>query len=183
MLEKYLVEHCAPTLAGIKSANLFNCRFNSREEVLQELTEINSKLNERGVCVEALLWKAKSVLIYVYRSSLLEKELQQEGVVDLLVQYGYSDCKVQNCLNYLKTRLLEYECFPHEIGIFLGYPLQDVIGFIKNGGKNCKCCGFWKVYCNEHETRKLFEKLQKCTRVYMRVFAEGRSITQMTVCA
>lgn len=183
MLEQYLIANCAPTLAGIKSANLFNYRFTSRRSVLRELAEVNRKLNPRGVSVKALLWKKDFVLIYAYRRSFLEKELQQEGVKGLLAKYGYKSYKVENCLRHLKKRLAEADCFPHEIGVFLGYPLPDVIGFIKNAGKNCKCCGLWKVYCNEGEAKKQFEKLNKCQRVYLQVFAEGRSITQMTVSA
>lgn len=178
-----MIENCAPTLAGIKSANLFNYRFEQKCTALDELLAINEKLRVKGVYVEALLWKRDSALIYTYRRSLLEKELQQDGVESLLLRYGYPDCKVESCLSYLRKRLYDYDCFPHEIGIFLGYPLQDVIGFIENGGKNCKSCGLWKVYCNEGETEKLFEKMRKCTRIYTQVFAEGRSITQMTVSA
>ena len=44
-LEKYLIEHCAPTLAGIKSASLFSCRFFSKEEVDQELKQLNENKN------------------------------------------------------------------------------------------------------------------------------------------
>lgn len=183
MLEHRLIEHCAPTLAGIKSANLFNYFFSQESNACEELKEVNCKLNEKGVYVEALLWKENSVLIYVYRKSHLAKELQQADVREFLSTYGYADCEIENCLWHLKERLYNYNCFPHEIGIFLGYPLPDVIGFIQNKGKDCKCCGLWKVYCNECETIKLFEKLKKCTRVYLQVFAEGRSITQMTVSA
>lgn len=183
MLEQSVIENCAPTLAGIKSANLFSYHFTEKATVLEELSAINAKLGTKGVYVEALLWKRDSALIYTYRRSLLEKELQQDGAVPLLSQYGYPDCKVESCLSHLRKRLCDYDCFPHEIGIFLGYPLEDVIGFIENGGKNCKTCGLWKVYCNECEKEKLFEKLRKCTRIYTQVFAEGRSITQMTVSA
>lgn len=183
MLEHGLIEYCAPTLAGIKSANLFNYHFLSKKSVLQELMDLNQKLNEKGVYVEALQWKENSVLIYVYRHSHLVKELQQDSIKEFLAAYGYIDHRLEMCLQRLKKRLLEYHGFPHEIGVFLGYPLEDVIGFIQNEGKDCKCCGLWKVYCNEVETKKLFEKMQKCTRVYLRVFAEGRTISNMTVCA
>lgn len=145
--------------------------------------EVNLKLNLKGVSIEPVLWKENSVLIYTYRRSHLEKELKQDGVSQLLDCYGYPDCQVENCLKHLKSRLYEYECFPHEIGVFLGYPLEDVKGFIEHKGKECKLRGLWKVYCNEQETKKLFEKLQKCTRVYLQVFETGRSISQMTVCA
>lgn len=183
MLERGVIEYCAPTLAGIKSANLFNYHFSSKSSVCGELRELNSKLNEKGVYVEALLWKEASVLIYVYRPSHLMKELQQEGVNEFLASYGYTEIHLEKCLCRLKERLCEYQGFPHEIGVFLGYPLPDVIGFIQNDGKDCKCCGLWKVYCNECETKKLFEKMQKCTKIYLQVFAEGRAITKMTVCA
>lgn len=181
MLENRLIEHCAPTLAGIKSANLFSCHFDSKEEVLLEIDALNKMLNDRGVVVEAVKWKENWVLIYVYRRNMLEKELRQDGAAELLFQYGYSDGDVEHCLEHLKERLYQYECFPHEIGIFLGYPLEDVKGFIAHKGKKCKYCGLWKVYCNEQETRKFFEKIQKCNRIYSQVFAAGRSLSQMTV--
>lgn len=183
-LEKYLIEHCAPTLAGMKSAGLFSCRFFSKEEISKELIRLNETLNERGVYMELMLYKEDYALIYTYRKSHLEKDLKQEGVKELLLSYGYPQAeKLENYLVCLKKRLFECNGFPHEIGVFLGYPLDDVKGFILNKGRDCKCCGLWKVYCNECETRKLFDKIQKCTRVYLQVFEEGRNLTQMTVCA
>ncbi len=183
MLEKRLIEYCAPTLAGIKSANLFNYHFSSKEKVREELDAVNSTLNGRGVYVEVVLWKENYALIYTYRKTHLARDLQKRGVQELLLQYGYQDFNMKACIGHLKERLFEYDCFPHEIGVFLGYPLEDVIGFIHYRGRECKYSGLWKVYCNECETKKLFEKLQKCTRVYLQVFAEGRSISQMTVSA
>ena len=183
MLENCLIEHCAPTLAGMKSGSLFNCRFSSKKVGLKELAAVNEKLNERGVYVEAMLWKESYVLIYAYRRTHLARELAKEGVSDLLFPYGYRCTDVDECIGHLKRRLSESDCFPHEIGAFLGYPLEDVKGFIKNKGRDCKYCGLWKVYYNENETKKLFEKIQKCTRIYLQVFAEGRSLSQMTVSA
>ena len=182
-MEYRLIENCAPTLAGIKCASLFNYFFEDDKAVMIELKEINSLLNERGVFVEALLWREESVLIYVYRQSHLQRELNKPGIWGLLDKYGYDSCQVEKCISCLKQRLYQCSCFPHEIGVFLGYPLEDVKGFIQNGGKNCKCCGLWKVYCNVAEKEKMFEKFKKCSRVYLEVFSSGKKITQMTVCA
>ncbi len=181
LLEAGLIDNCAPTLAGMKVACLFNYFFETRQSVLQELKSVNEMLNERGVFVEALLWRETSVLIYTYRPALLEEKLKQHEIMELLVRYGYVDSDVSNCINHLKERLYNYKCFPHEIGIFLGYPLEDVKGFIENNGKNCKSCGVWKVYHNEVEKQKLFDKFKKCTQVYKQVFGEGRKLVQMTV--
>lgn len=182
-LETELIGNCAPTLAGLKSANLFRYRYRDADTVFAELSEVNRLLNERGVYVEALCWEPNAVLVYAYRRSHLERELQGEQAREILNRYGYPLGELEGSLAFLKKRLKGYTCFPHEIGIFLGYPPEDVKGFIENRGKNCQYCGLWKVYGNAQERRKLFCKLQKCSEVYLRVFAEGRELTQMTVCA
>ena len=169
-LEKALIEHCAPTLAGIKSAGLFSYFHTDETRAREELREVNAMLNERGVYVEALVWREASVLIYAYRQSHLEKELRQDGVSELLEPYGYEDVSVDGC-------------FPHEIGVFLGYPIEDVKGFIEHGGRDCKSCGLWKVYCDTAYAQRLFDKMSKCSRVYRQVFLQGRSLAQLTVCA
>lgn len=177
-----LIEHCAPTLAGLKSASLFQYFFNKREDALREIEDANRLLNDRGVFVEVLRWGENAALIYAYRFSHVQKELQNPQVMELLAEYGYQSNDAHSCIRHLKRRLSAYTCFPHEIGIFLGYPLEDVIGFIENSGQNCKCCGLWKVYCDEKEKTQLFEKLKKCSKIYRQVFADGRNLVQMTVC-
>ena len=100
-----------------------------------------------------------------------------------LEKYGYENTEPEQCLALLKKRFEASEDFPHEIGIFLDYPLGDVIGFIQNGGQNYKCSGCWKVYCNECEALKMFQKYHKCREVYRNLWAKGRSVLQLTVAA
>lgn len=182
-LEKKIIAHCAPTLAGLKTANMFTETFISMEELMGKLEKVNEMLNKKGVFAKIIKVRENRALIYVYRKERLQKDLKKEGVWELLSQYGYTDCELASCLEHLKNRLAEYECFPHEIGVFLDYPLEDVLGFIRHGGKNCKYCGIWKVYSNECETRQLFARYKKCTHVYVKVFARGRTLTQLTVAA
>jgi len=183
MLEKALIENCAPTLAGMKMGNLFSMRYHSLYVLKTEIDSLNSKLNEKGLFIRLLQDKKEFALIYVYRASLLGQRLNQASAQKVLERYGYRSFSVEASLAYLQKRLQNSEGFPHEIGIFLGYPMGDVLGFIEHGGRNCKCCGLWKVYCDECEALKQFERLQKCSRVYAQVFAGGRSLLQMTVVA
>lgn len=106
----------------------------------------------------------KTVLVYAYRKAKLQNDLNKENVFAFLKQYGYKSVDADNCIKTLKSRLKESEQFPHEIGIFLGYPLGDVVGFIENTGKNSICSGCWKVYCNECEAIKTFAKYDKCKK-------------------
>lgn len=180
-MERQLIEHCAPTLAGIKCASLFNYFHKGETIVREELQKINELLNGKGVFAEVLIWREQAALVYVYRKNMLNTVLKSRGAGELLKKYGYADCEVESCLEHLKYRVKNSPCFPHEIGVFLGYPLEDVAGFIENKGKNCESCGMWKVYCNKEEKDLLFEKFKKCKEVYRRVFFAGRGLFQMTV--
>lgn len=183
MLEADIIAHCAPTLAGIKTANMFTYISENKENVFQEVAQINAKLNTKGVYVEILRRNEKRTLLYVYRKNKLEKDLNSEGACALLENCGY-ECKgCDHCIHKLREKLFTDEYFPHEIGIFLGYPLDDVTGFIEQQGKNYKCCGIWKVYGDEHYSQMLFRKLKKCSEVYKKLFANGRTLLQLTVAA
>lgn len=183
MIEKQLACQCAPTLAGLKTANLFSWRMEDREQLEWELIRMNQELNEKGVFVESLLEKENFALIYVYRRSFLKRDLQNDETRRLLLQFGYQSTELSACIQKLRLRLAAQKEFPHEIGLFLGYPIADVKGFIRNKGQNFKCCGIWKVYDNEYEAQKIFEKLKKCSRVYAQVFADGRTLANMCVAA
>ena len=182
MLEAGIIRHCAPTLAGIKTANMFNYRFQNIDEMMEELQEANRKLNEKGVFIDILKSSEKRALIYVYRKTKLESDFQRKEVSELLQNCGYCNAEIKECLGCLRNRLFGDD-FPHEIGLFLGYPLQDVKGFIEQKGQNYKCRGLWKVYGDEEETKKMFRKIEKCVKVYGRLFADGKSITKLTVAA
>lgn len=184
MLERYLIEHCSPTLASLKTANLFRFSSGSQRQ-LEEAQEFwNRCLSPKGVSVAILRNDGKNALFYVYRKQKLRQDLSREGVSQFLRQYGYHSADPEQGLARLRNRFDEDGSFPHEIGLFLGYPLGDVVGFIQNDGKNSKCSGCWKVYCDECQAVKTFQKFKKCREVYSRLFHEGRrTVDQLTVAA
>ena len=100
-----------------------------------------------------------------------------------MAQYGYASTDVEYALLRLKERFGVGDKFPHEIGLFLDYPLGDVVGFIENEGRNFKLAGFWKVYGDSRAASKLFAKFKKCKDVYSRLWSEGRTVLQLTVAA
>lgn len=183
MFEKYLVEHCSPTLANLKTANLFRLPDMPQKELLSCIERWNEEMEHKGVSILPIVREEKDVLIYVYRKSRLLEDLKKEGVGEFLAGCGYAETGIDGALERLAGRIRETGGFPHEIGLFLGYPLGDVIGFIENEGKNCMCSGCWKVYCNECEAKRIFERFRKCREIYVRLFCGGRSIGQLTVTA
>lgn len=194
-LEQKLVRYCAPVLAGLKIANLFRYQPENEELLQKELGTVSEKLKEKGVYLEIVRRFEKGVLLYVYRRERLEEELKKTENAELLARYGYekmmcrhpdSSCKKKiwdYCLEHLKARICNSDEFPHEIGIFLGYPCEDVKGFIDHQGQNCIFSGYWKVYANPELARNLFAKFKRCVAVYEKLYSEGRSITELTVAA
>ena len=71
--------------------------------------------------------------------------------------------------------------FPHEVGLFLSYPPEDVKGFIENRAAKSKCTGHWKVYGDERRTRALFEKYDRCTRIYWDLWQAGHTLDTLIV--
>ena len=203
MSEEMIIRHCSPTLAGLKTANMFNCEYESEEELTQYLRNINTRLSRKGVRAIPLSCADNRALIYLFRPDDLEKDLSDERAVKILASAGYAACGagkepgkrkdcccnagckgVSSCLMHLVGRLKETRTgmgFPHEIGLFLGYPPEDVKGFIEGDTANCTCVGTWKVFGDEKSARRTFAKYRKCSEVYSRLYGQGRPLEQLTV--
>ncbi|MCU6761823.1 Protein of uncharacterised function (DUF3793) [uncultured Roseburia sp.] len=175
-----LIRFCAPTLAGLKCSNMMSCLITG--EILQEMELVRAELIKKGVLIDILYQTPDRMLILVYRKSALAEILKTNVYQQFLREFGYCDFECVHALRRLKARIAaDGGQFPHEIGVFLGYPLEDIRGFIENKGRNGLCCGDWKVYHEPEKAKKMFAKLQKCRDVYIRLFQDGRSVMQLTV--
>lgn len=178
-LDYLLAFYSAPALAGIKPANLFSVRGEDAGAVGTLFREYNRRLNARGISLMILCEYGSYFLVLVYRPSRLWRELREEERRRFLAERGYLDW---NGLDAVLGRLSERcrECrIPHEIGVFLGYPLEDVAGFIENKGRRCKLCGYWKVYSDEASARECFERFTRCRNDLCRRVRGGESILRM----
>ena len=183
MLEVALVRYCAPTLAGLKSGSLFNYSYLSLDYLLERIKHWNERCWEKGVRMTILSSGRGKSLVYVYRADKLKQDWASPNISEFLESIGYDPRDPEQSIALLSRRTKEKGAFPHEIGLFLSYPFEDVIGFIENKGKNCKYCGCWKVYSDETACKKLFQKYKKCTSVYCDCFLRGVSILKLTVAA
>ena len=183
MFEEMMVRNCAPTLAGIKIGSLFNCTCLSGHDVFDRIRHLNKRLLSHGIRIIPFTSSDASTLVYVYRPDQLGGYLEQDDVRVILEDLGYPVHDADLCVRELADRLYEKDLFPHEIGLFLGYPAQDVKGFMEHHAKGCKCTGCWKVYGDEKEAKKLFEKYRKCTDIYCRLYGRGSSLEKLTMTA
>lgn len=92
-----------------------------------------------------------------------------------LVKLGYGDCDdIDACLQRLKERYKHSKC-PHEIGLFLGVPLEDVKSFIKHNGKHYLLCGYWKVYHKPQQRVKLFDAYDQAKNNILKKVTSGHT--------
>lgn len=177
MSEELIVRHCAPTLANLKTGSLFVCPITDRPSFFSSLRSLNEFLVPKGLRALPLRFREHSALVYLYRPSRLKKDLEDPAAIKILQDHGYS-C-YGKCLPKLIERVRASEEFPHEIGLFLGYPPEDVQGFLDH--RPCKCSGCWKVYGDENKAKKTFDLYKKCERVYCQQLARGIDIKRLTV--
>lgn len=161
--ERSILSQCAPTLAGVKAGSLV--KFDS--EVCDSALGILRSFESMDVGTKVLR-SAGSYLCLVYRRDMLSCVLSDPGVRSFLEGMGYPPgfCD-SDALDLLAQRMSEG--MQHEIGIFLGYPLRDVEGFLENGGRNYKRIGCWKVYGDVDEAESMFRRIRAARDEVMRL--------------
>ena len=180
MSNEMLIRCCAPTMACLKTGNMFNCPFADRNEMTADLRKLNQMLSRKGLRIIPLRWNDGRALLYLYRPRMLEKDLQNDLATQLLAECGYTSANPNSYVAQLITRLRGSLDFPHEVGLFLGYPPADVDGFMHRK-QTCKLSGIWKVYDDVEGAEKSFARCRHCTEVYLRRFSEGYPLEKLAV--
>ena len=109
-----------------------------------------------------------------------EKDLQDEGIRQILKEKGYDPDHMGMCLTSLISHLKKDPTFPHEIGCFLGYPSEDIIGFM-DSERRCIHADIWQVYGDAENARRRFDMMHRCTRSYQEHFRRGMSLESLAV--
>lgn len=156
ILEK-IIFHCGPTLKGVKVSSLVN--FKSHHMAWQRHKKtIKSLIN---VSFIELKRTENNTLVLFYSFELLQALLYKGENQAFLKRFAYESFDYKKALLHLKRRF-EKAC-PHEIGLFLGYPIEDVACFNACDEKPCLAIGYWKVYSNLElaiQTFKTYDKIR-----------------------
>lgn len=168
----------SPAMCGIKPSNLFTVSSDCFSDVVFKRWE--QMLSEQGLSVSTFRSSSNTTMVFVYDMAWIRRILKEPLVAAYLngKEYFCTD-DADRTLKQLFFRLQTDEAFPHEVGIFLGYPVEDVINFEENQGRCCKYCGYWKSYCNPEEAKKCCDRYRQCSRICRQWFDEGFSIPQI----
>lgn len=165
------------TLKRIKPASMFSCKRKDYDNLDEVIKYYQDFLKAYGLELEVIQEKETYVLLYLYRKNHLEKIWNSPKAKEFLFTRGY-ETDVMTNLSILKNKLLINNDFPHDIGIFLGYAVDDVESFIKHEGKNYELIGPWKVYHQKDKKEKIFSMLNKTTNQCLDMFYSGHDLCQ-----
>lgn len=131
------------TILGIKPAELINVKigsgFEECKKILINYPEIHYLKIKR-------LKLEPRIQTFFYHQSLLTEIFRKKANKRFLIEMGYDPTnKLGENLEILKMRLRE-DNFPHEIGLFLGYPLKDVLGFMGKFSLELVKVKGWRYY-------------------------------------
>lgn len=173
-----LAIHCAPILLGIKAANIMTVTG-------REFFRIGDLLQGTDISYCFLKTKGDKGILYLYREREIMKYLHSEDVQSFLKGYGYETEDFNKMLERLSNRIAFYSngetTFPHEIGIFLEYPLMDVKGFLENEGENFIYSGYWKVYTDVHNTLRKFREYDLVREFAIQAVVSGKKIREIAL--
>lgn len=175
-LQTQLALQCAPLLMGIKMSNLLIV---PNRNVL----DVYELFKDTCISVELIYMSEQKTMFLLYRREELDIYLESATTKEVMELFGYRGMTPVEIRRELIHRYEKYAegngMFPHEMGVLLGYPTEDVLGFIENQGKNYLYAGYWKVYGNLMETKALFEEYNKAKEHVITMVSQGIEIRRI----
>ena len=79
-MSKLLIQHCSPTLAGIKAGNMFAIRCTNLKNLYRAMARMNRILSPKGMQMCLLKSGAGRALLYLYRADQIGRASCRERV-------------------------------------------------------------------------------------------------------
>ena len=153
MSEEQVVRHCAPTLAGLKTGSMFGAWYPSARALREDLRRWNQRLAGKGVCFLPLRYEKQPGADLRLPSQPPAGGSGPPGRRGAAGPLRVRPRFPRPVPVPAALRMAQSEGFPHEVGLFLGYPPEDVRGFMECRAKGFRCVGCWKVYGTRKKPR------------------------------
>jgi len=163
----FLVESLAPLVLGIKPSVLLNV---SLEDQMQwkEFEELFTQ--QKKLKIKQIRKLNGRLQVIFYHMEMLDSVLRQKPIQDFLITLSYPEqYSLDSYLSLLKHKIISFK-FPHEVGVFLGYPLKDVLGFMGLQPLPYRRTQGWRIYGDDTPSNEVFEKCSQ-SRSMMRKLA------------
>ncbi len=181
-LHMMLALHCAPFLKGMKESAMLSLPRN-------QAVELGRLAAQAGLNWYFLFHEDGKDMVFLYRRDAFHRYLRRPDVERFLAERGYFEkdgseaflaCRILGELSHRMKRYFDgKDAFPHEVGVLLGYPTEDVEDYIRLEGRDFLFVGYWKVYHNEQQARRLFAAFDDARERTVREVLEGKELHQL----
>lgn len=176
----HLMLECSEVLAGVKPANLISL-VNRTRSCGRNLYHLWQRHHEElavrfsNLTIRVLQTGQRAMMLLCYNHDQLERHLSHAGIRTLLRKAGYdADASCEELLGELNRRIGDNDSFPHEIGLFIGYPAKDVAAFMGMVSLPFACQGPWKIYGNPAQSLGLAEQYRCCRQRMTAILTSGK---------
>lgn len=160
-------------LAGIKVSNLLIIE----ERYWKELCFL---LRDSEMCARKLYRCRDKITLLLYRREELEQWVKTLQVEALLKEIGYDSVELHRIFRKLEQRIGGHGNgempFPHELGLLLGYPAEDVRGFMGIGIKSVFIQAIGRSTRRQEEKIALFSEYDRAMDLALSMAYERQNI-------
>ena len=175
---KRILEMLGAVILGSKPAEIINVP-GSKEDKKIKLSKIEAFFSNCSRITYRIITThdgGKRVLFINEKS--MEKVLVNKRCINFLKFVGYSsDYELNDYMDELVFRLQSEE-FPHEIGVFLGYLLKDVLGFMVYGKNELVEVKNWRIYGDKEISYEVYNNFMR-DKAIMKEMIETMNINEL----
>ncbi|MDF2941325.1 MAG: hypothetical protein K0S01_183 [Herbinix sp.] len=172
-LSLQIAKQCAPLLTGIKISNILITHSSN----MKKIEEI---FRQSFIKVKCIYMEDERITLLLYKQDELCSYINRQEIQLLMTKLGYGDMDtdyiLEGCAHRFSAHKKERSQFPHELGLLLGYPVADVVGFMENYGRNSLYSGYWKVYSDLQGALDTFHQYKKAKELVTHLVLSGVSI-------
>ena len=175
---KRILEMLGAVILGSKPAEIINVP-GSKEDKKIKLSQIEAFFSNCSRITYRIITThdgGKRVLFINEKS--MEKVLVNKRCINFLKFVGYpADYQLNDYMDELVFRLQSEE-LPHEIGVFLGYPLKDVLGFMGYGKNELVEVKNWRIYGDKEISYEVYNNFMR-DKAIMKEMIETMNINEL----
>lgn len=185
------VRAAGAVIEGEKPAAIFSVRIEpagtppgpqTRNALRDAVRTYEVELPLRGITLTTLGERSNRIQLLAYRPNLVAEVLGDPATRSFLKGLGYPVDNVAEFMGTLRRRLAahlrgEGVPFPHEIGVVLGYPLEDVLGYMHGASETCR--GPWRSYGDARTAELRFLRVACSERACRERFVSGLTLDRL----
>lgn len=172
--------HAGPAIAGQKTGTMLSFTPSGRNLMAVWRRYSDAVTEALPAAYKVLRETEKGITVLFYQPEAMKARLEAAEVRDFLRNFAYPLEGVDVMLTCL-TQRFDKGC-PHEIGVFLGYPIEDIQAFMSDNCHQCLMTGYWKVYANPENALAQFRLYDKVRHRILALLKKGISPLSLHEC-